>query len=113
MNRERWERSVKWYQLDKTATEQKLHVLSSKGLTQQQVTKRRKQFGHNVLTTNEQPSKLFLFIKQFQDFMVLVLLGATLIAGILGEYIDAIAIMAIVLINGCIGFFKNIKQKNR
>ncbi len=102
---------MKWYQLDKTAIEQKLHVLSSKGLTHQQVTKRRKQFGQNVLTTNEQPSKLFLFIKQFQDFMVLVLLGATLIAGILGEYIDAIAIMAIVLINGCIGFFQEHKAE--
>src|SRR5699024_7046287 len=52
------------------------------------------------------PSLWILFMKQFQDFMVLVLLAATLIAGLLGEYIDAIAIMVIVLINGCIGFFQ-------
>lgn len=102
---------MNWYQLDKTVIERKLHVLTNKGLTQQQVNKRRKQFGENVLTTSKQPSKLFLFMKQFQDFMVIILLGATLIAGLLGEYIDAIAIMAIVLLNGCIGFFQEHKAE--
>jgi Ca2+-transporting ATPase len=38
--------------------------------------------------------------------MVLVLLAATLISGLLGEYIDAIAIIAIVIINGFLGFFQ-------
>lgn len=38
--------------------------------------------------------------------MILVLLAATLISGLLGEYIDAIAIIAIVLINGFLGFFQ-------
>src|SRR5690625_4777657 len=50
-------------------------------------------------------------MKQFQDFMVIILLAATLIAGLLGEYIDAIAIMAIVLLNGCIGFFQEHKAE--
>ena len=102
---------MNWYQLDKAAIERKLHVMTNKGLTKSQVTERRKQFGINKLSTNEKPSKLFLFVKQFQDFMVLVLLGATLIAGLLGEYIDAIAIMAIVLLNGCIGFFQEQKAE--
>ena len=38
--------------------------------------------------------------------MVLVLLAATLISGLLGEYIDAIAIIAIVIINGVLGFYQ-------
>src|SRR5699024_1693474 len=42
---------------------------------------------------------------------VLILLGATLIAGLLGEFIDAIAIMAIVLLNGCMGFFQEQKAE--
>ncbi|HLR42874.1 MAG TPA: cation-translocating P-type ATPase, partial [Pseudogracilibacillus sp.] len=45
------------------------------------------------------------------DFMVVILLAATLIAGILGEYIDAIAILIIVLLNGCIGFFQERKAE--
>src|SRR5690625_958378 len=52
-----------------------------------------------------------LFMKQFQDFMVIVLLAATLIAGMLGEYIDAIAIMIIVILNGCMGFFQEQKAE--
>src|SRR5690625_1834764 len=44
--------------------------------------------------------------------MVLVLLAATLIAGLLGEYIDAIAIIVIVLVNGFIGFCQEQKAEN-
>src|SRR5690625_1193708 len=43
--------------------------------------------------------------------MVIVLLAATLIAGMLGEFIDALAIMVIVLLNGCIGFFQEQKAE--
>ncbi|WP_284139896.1 calcium-translocating P-type ATPase, SERCA-type [Virgibacillus sp. LDC-1] len=102
----------KWYQLDIERVEQKLHVVTSKGLTQKQVEKRRKEFGPNVLEGSKKVSKGLIFLKQFQDFMVLVLLAATLIAGMLGEYIDAIAIMVIVLINGFIGYFQEQKAEN-
>ena len=43
--------------------------------------------------------------------MVLVLLVATLISGLFGEYIDAIAIIAIVIINGILGFFQERKAE--
>ena len=97
--------------MDKATVEKKLHVLSNRGLTAKQVERRQKQFGRNILITSDPPSKWFLFVKQFQDFMVLILLGATLIAGLLGEFIDAIAIMAIVLLNGCMGFFQEQKAE--
>src|SRR5690625_1304065 len=104
--------SMKWYQLDVERIEQKLHVASNKGLNEKQVDQRRKQYGENTLKAQKKPSKWLIFLKQFQDFMVLVLLAATLIAGLLGEYIDAIAIMVIVLINGFIGFFQEQKAEN-
>ena len=44
--------------------------------------------------------------------MVLVLFGATIVSAFLGEYIDSIAIVAIVIINGILGFFKKEKLKN-
>ncbi|HLR66088.1 cation-translocating P-type ATPase [Virgibacillus alimentarius] len=102
---------MKWYQLDVERVEQKLHVTANRGLTEKQVEERRKQFGENVLEGEKNKSKWLIFLKQFQDFMVLVLLGATLIAGLLGEFIDAIAIMVIVLINGLIGFFQEQKAE--
>ncbi|GAB3067729.1 cation-translocating P-type ATPase [Virgibacillus ainsalahensis] len=103
---------MKWYQLDVDRVEQKLHVTSSRGLTAKQVEQRRKQYGENILQGQKQTSKWLIFLKQFQDFMVIVLLAATLIAGLLGEFIDAIAIMVIVLVNGIIGFFQEQKAEN-
>ncbi|AIF43815.1 calcium-translocating P-type ATPase, SERCA-type [Virgibacillus sp. SK37] len=103
---------MKWYQLDVEKVEQKLHVVTNRGLSPKQVEQRRKQYGFNVLESQKNVSKWLLFLKQFQDFMVLVLLAATLIAGILGEYVDAIAIMVIVLVNGFIGYFQEQKAEN-
>jgi len=102
---------VKWYQLDVKNVERKLHVYTEKGLTHKQVNERQKQFGKNVLQSTKKQSLFVIFMKQFQDFMVLILLAATLIAGMLGEYIDALAIMVIVLLNGFIGFFQEQKAE--
>lgn len=103
---------MKWYQLDVDKVEEQLDVSIPRGLTEKQVQARRKQFGANELDAQKKQSRWLLFLKQFQDFMVLVLLGATLIAGLLGEYIDAIAIMIIVMVNGCIGYFQEQKAEN-
>lgn len=102
---------MKWYQLDADRVEQKLHVTANRGLTVKQVDQRRKQYGLNVLEGEKQTSRWLIFLKQFQDFMVLVLLAATLIAGLLGEFVDAIAIMVIVLVNGIIGYFQEQKAE--
>jgi Ca2+-transporting ATPase len=102
---------MKWYQFSQQQLEQQLQVHSKKGLSYKQVEQRQKQYGLNVLQTAKRDPIWILFMKQFQDFMVIVLLAATLIAGMLGEYIDALAIMVIVLINGCIGFFQEQKAE--
>src|SRR5690625_662005 len=102
---------VKWYQLDVDRVEQKLHVSSQRGLTAKQVEERRKQFGLNVVESERAVSRWLILLKQFQDVMVLVLLAATLIAGLLGAYIDAMAIIVIVLVSGFIGFFQEQKAE--
>ncbi|GIO21911.1 cation-translocating P-type ATPase [Oceanobacillus sp. J11TS1] len=103
---------MKWYQLNTEKLEETLQVNSNVGLGEKQVAKRRQQYGENVLAAKKKIPKWILLLKQFQDFMVLVLLAATLVAGLLGEYIDAIAIMVIVLINGIIGYFQEQKAEN-
>ncbi|RLL45264.1 calcium-translocating P-type ATPase, SERCA-type [Oceanobacillus piezotolerans] len=102
---------MKWYQLDVERVEQKLHVTSKEGLSSKKVKERQKQYGLNELESQKHTPRWLIFLAQFQDFMVLVLLAATLIAGLLGEYIDAIAIMVIVLVNGCIGYFQEQKAE--
>lgn len=103
---------MEWYQLNVNQVEESLQVKSTTGLMESEVEVSRKKYGENKLIAQKQTANWLIFIKQFQDFMVLVLLGATLIAGLLGEFIDAIAILIIVLVNGCIGYFQEQKAEN-
>ncbi|MEJ8777814.1 cation-translocating P-type ATPase [Pseudogracilibacillus sp. ICA-222130] len=102
---------MEWYKLPVNEVERKLHVFHKRGLLQTQIDERRKKYGENLMQEAERPSILVLWMKQFQDFLVLILFAATFIAAILGEYIDATAILLIVLLNGCIGFFQERKAE--
>ncbi len=102
---------VNWYQLSEEEVLDKLAVNQKVGLTKEVATERLKKTGPNQLEEKQKASLFFLFIKQFQDFMVLVLLAATLLSGLLGEYVDAIAIIVIVLINSFLGFFQEQKAE--
>ena len=102
---------MKFHEQDIYEVEKALDVDFSSGLSMEQAIKRISQQGYNELEEGEKQSALLLFFSQFKDFMVLVLLAATLISGLLGEYIDAIAIIAIVIINGFLGFFQERKAE--
>ncbi|NMD69446.1 calcium-translocating P-type ATPase, SERCA-type [Bacillus sp. DNRA2] len=97
---------MKFHEMSRNDVGEALNTDLSLGLTEQDVKMRRKQYGFNELEEGEKQSAILLFLSQFKDFMVLVLLAATLISGLLGEYIDAIAIIAIVIVNGFLGFFQ-------
>jgi P-type Ca2+ transporter type 2C len=102
---------MKFHEMNEREVEEALNTNFSAGLTDDDVKKRRNQHGFNELAEGEKQSALLLFFSQFKDFMVLVLLAATLVSGLLGEYIDAIAIIAIVIINGLLGFFQERKAE--
>lgn len=100
-----------WYQME---SDDVMHSLGSdprKGLDPGESGERRKKYGDNVLSEKEGISPLTLFLNQFKDFMVLVLVGATLISGLLGEYLDAITIIAIILMNGVLGFIQEFRAE--
>jgi len=95
-----------WYRSSIDAIEQHLHVHHTTGLTTEEAERRIRTHGFNQLIESKRKPIWLIFMNQFQDFLVMILLAATLIAGLLGEYIDALAIMLIVLLNGLIGFFQ-------
>ena len=90
-----------------------LNLLSTSedGLTIEQVEERREKVGLNQLVEGQQVSLLTIFLNQFRDFMIIVLLAATLISGLLGEYMDAITIVAIIILNGILGFIQEVKAE--
>ncbi|MFV8827091.1 cation-translocating P-type ATPase [Alkalihalobacterium sp. APHAB7] len=102
---------MKWYEMEVNEVERSTGTNGISGLSDKEAQKRLKQYGENKLDEGEKPSALLVFLSQFKDFMVLVLLAATLISGLLGEYIDAITIMIIILLNGVLGFVQERKAE--
>ncbi|WP_299087030.1 calcium-translocating P-type ATPase, SERCA-type [uncultured Metabacillus sp.] len=102
---------MKWHEMRSEEVMNSIDTDSDLGLTSKEVQKREQKFGYNELKEADRPSAIIVFLSQFKDFMVLVLLAATLISGLLGEYIDAIAIIAIVIVNGVLGFFQERKAE--
>ncbi|MCP1124788.1 calcium-translocating P-type ATPase, SERCA-type [Bacillus sp. 3103sda1] len=102
---------MNWYELRAHEVEERTNTNVKTGLTEQEVQGRLKKLGPNELQEAKRPSALVVFLAQFKDFMVLVLFGATIISAFLGEYVDAIAIVAIVIINGILGFFQERKAE--
>ncbi|NMB45863.1 MAG: cation-translocating P-type ATPase [Firmicutes bacterium] len=100
-----------YYQLSVDAVIRELASNASIGLSTSEAEKRIKQFGGNQLAEPSYPSLLLCFLRQFQDFMVMVLIGATVISALLGEVPDALAILAIIVCNAFLGFIQEYKAE--
>ncbi len=81
------------------------------GLTEKEVVLRRGQFGPNELAEAPPPARWKLFVGQFRAAVVWLLIVAALISGAMGEWTDSLAIMAIVLLNGVLGFLQEDKSR--
>ncbi|WP_203362253.1 cation-translocating P-type ATPase [Bacillus sp. REN10] len=102
---------MNFHQLKHEEVESRLQTSVQRGLTEEEAAKRRKQSGSNELQEAKLPSAWLVFFQQFNDFMVFVLVAATVISAVMGEYIDSIAILAIIFINGILGFLQERKAE--
>lgn len=82
-----------------------------KGLTGEQAEERRREHGTNTLTQVRPPGPVRIFLSQFKDAMVLILLAATGISALLGEWTDAVTIIVIVLLNAILGFVQEYRTE--
>ena len=74
------------------------------GLSTKEAEKRINNFGLNELKHNKKASPLKIFLSQFNDFIVWVLIAATVISGVIGDKADAVTILIIIVINAILGF---------
>lgn len=102
---------MKWYTKDIKSIEAALHTDRQQGITWKEAHKRLEKVGENQIQDQSSISAFALLLNQFKDFMVLILLIATLISGLLGEYIDAITIIAIIVLNAILGFVQEYKAE--
>lgn len=82
-----------------------------KGLTSSQANERKKKHGSNTLVQVKPTSGIKIFFSQFKDAMVLILLVATGISALLGEWTDAVTIVVIVLLNAILGFIQEYRTE--
>ena len=68
--------------------------------------------GFNELVREKKKPLWLKFLKQFSDFMILVLLGAAVLAGLVGDVTDTLIILLIVFVNAIIGFVQEYKAEN-
>ncbi|HBR22021.1 MAG TPA: calcium-translocating P-type ATPase, PMCA-type [Nitrospiraceae bacterium] len=84
---------------------------SPKGLSSEEAQKRLLEYGPNELKEKEKRTLFMMFLDQFKDFMILVLIAAAIISGIVGDAVDTIAIIIIVLLNAVIGFVQEYRAE--
>ncbi len=84
---------------------------SLKGLSSEEAQKRLGEYGPNELKEKEKRTVFLMFLDQFKDFMILVLIAAAIISGIIGDPEDTVAIIIIVILNAVIGFVQEYRAE--
>lgn len=84
---------------------------ATSGLSDGEAALRLKQYGRNVLKTTGGRPLFSLFLGQFTEILVLILIAACIVSAFLGEFLDASAILAIVMLNGILGFVQEYRAE--
>ncbi|MBI5025876.1 MAG: cation-translocating P-type ATPase [Nitrospirae bacterium] len=101
---------MRWHQKD--IEEVIEHLKSSpQGLSMDETKKRLEEYGPNVLKEKKKRTPFMMFLDQFKDFMILVLMAAAVVSGLVGEPKDTIAIIVIVILNAIIGFVQEYRAE--
>jgi Ca2+-transporting ATPase len=79
------------------------------GLTTQEAARRTRQYGPNTLREVKPRSSWEIFINQFKNLIVYFLVAAALLSFVLGDHVEGLAIVAVILINAAIGFITELK----
>ena len=99
-----------WSELETKKVFEKLKT-GEEGLTEEEARERLLKFGPNELEKKKQTSKLEIFLNQFKSVLVLILIFATVFSALIGEILDAAAILVIVILNAIFGFVQEYKAE--
>lgn len=100
-----------WFALTAADVAKDLQVDPSQGLTGQEVQQRQQKYGANALEEKPPRSILSMFIDQFKEPLIFILIVAAAISGALGEWIDSVVILVIVVLNAVLGVFQENKAE--
>jgi Ca2+-transporting ATPase len=100
-----------WYQLETDQVIENLQTNPQDGLSDEEARKRLEKYGPNELVEKGGRNPWLILWDQMKELMVVVLLVAAIVSLLLGEYSDAIIILAIVILNAAIGFSQEYRAE--
>ncbi len=101
----------RWYQLEADIAAGVLGTQLNHGLSMPEVQTKQTKFGRNELETEQVKSIWIMLIEQFKGFLIILLFSAAIISGLLGEWLDSVVIMTIVVLNAVLGVFQEYRAE--
>src|SRR3989344_8381149 len=103
---------MNWYQKTARLVLEEFKVDPPDGLTPEQTAENLKKFGPNVLASKRKETIIDIFIRQFKNPLIYILLLAAFLVFSLGQKVDSLVVLAVVMVNAVIGTFQEGKARN-
>lgn len=103
--------TVVWHQLSSGQALARLGSDAARGLHADEAAARLAQHGPNRLAEQARSGPLALFVAQFRNLLAVVLFGAAVLAATVGDVIDAVVILIVLLLNGLLGFYQKYRAE--
>lgn len=100
-----------WFSKSQEEVQKELQVDPTSGLSTREAKERLEKYGENKLKGKPKKSLVSLFFAQLKDMLIYVLLGAAVITVVIGEYVDALIILLVVVLNAVIGVIQEYKAE--
>lgn len=101
---------MKWYQLSKEEVRQEING-SQQPLNEKLIQEKQERFGMNELTFGKKKPAWRIFLEQFQDVLVMILIVAAVVSGILGDAESAAVILVVITLNAILGTVQTLKAE--
>lgn len=100
-----------WHLKSEDTVEAELNTDISRGLSEAEAKRRLDNYGRNELVERGQISPIVILLNQFRELMVIILIIAAIVSLVLGETVDFVVIMAIVVLNAALGFSQEYRAE--
>ena len=99
------------YQMTSNEVRQKLNG-KTEPLTNEEIAKRQQEYGLNELVEEKKKNVFQVFLKQFADFLVIILIIAAIVSAVLGDVESSVVILVVITMNGILGTIQTIKAEH-
>ena len=99
-----------FYQISAEETKQRING-TMEPLTAEEVKKHQEKYGPNELVEGKKKTTVQIFLEQFKDFLVIILIAAAIVSGFLGDAESAIVILIVITINAILGTVQTVKAE--